>query len=437
MSLADNSNRTQTTEQKLTDAQATVAVPTPQLESDARVLSSVPEYLSRGLALKRWWEEVERNGGPITTFQLDRSFNRATRSFGFYGEAPVNGMMLPVMGNVQEMFYDQTRAPAGQGAALATWTAAQMREYALRYFMRISSFRQPEAYVDFSQPLPPPALARISWCPAPRASQVGFGFTQLFYKPVGSSEPRPFAGYERSAIVDQRDVGRLYEWLLLKVRIFDFNFRARPLGANGPELVFGLNEESYLVVHQDFINDRVNPYPTALGDYGIGYSFIKSPERSNFGYGPGEFDAALELVNFRVYKTGYISVRMIFIANRPTSVTNITIDPLDWGIRLADVASFGLASRLIAPVRGFVDQLPFKFSVDPVIAYIAAANAISGNYAAETLCISLEDLEKLFLVQHFQQHYQTILGSLVTWRRFPDWLDEKSLPPWVISGVGS
>jgi hypothetical protein len=51
--------------------------------------------------------------------------------------------------------------------------------------------------------------------------------------------------------------------------------------------------------------------------------------------------------------------------------------------------------------------------------------------------VSLEQLEKAFLVQHFKQHYETILGSLATWRRFPDWLDEKNLPTWVTSGVPS
>ena len=127
---------------------------------------------------------------------------------------------------------------------------------------------------------------------------------------------------------------------------------------------------------------------------------------------------------------------MIFIANRPTSVTNVVIDPVNWSLRLADAFSFGMASQFFAPAKGIVDLLPLRFSMDPVVAYVSAANALTGNYAAEALCISLEQLEKMFLVQHFQQHYQTILGSLTIWRRFQDWLDEKSLPPWVISGVG-
>jgi len=202
-------------------------------------------------------------------------------------------------------------------------------------------------------------------------------------------------------------------------------------------LVFALNEESNLIVHEDFINDKERPLPGVLGDFGIGYSFIKNPTPGPFGYGPGEFDAALELINFRVYETGYVSVRMIFVSNRPRQVTNVVVDPVRWGFGFADLFSFGLASRLFAPARDVLDQFPLQFTFDPVLAYVNAANALSGNYAARNLCISLEQLEKNFLVQHFRQHYETVLGSLATWRRFPDWLDEKTLPAWVISGVGS
>ena len=400
-------------------------------------MPTIPEYLAKGLALKRWWTEVERNGGPKDQFPLTRDFDRPTRSYGFYGEAPLPGGTMPVMGNVQEMFYDQTRGPAHLEAANVKWTAKQLQEYVLKYWMRTSSFRPPETYVDYAQPIPPPALAPLSWCPRSLATDAGFGFTQIYNKPVGSGAIQAFPSYERYAIVDQRDVGRLYEWLLLKVQIFDFNFASRPFGDSGPELVFSLKEQSYLVVHQEFINNKEHHLPGVLGDYGIGYSFIKNPVPTALGYGPGEFDAALELINFRIYETGYISVRMIFISNRPTSVINIPINPVGWSLSLADIFSFGLTSRLFGIAKDAIGQLSPQITVDPVLAYVRAANAISNGYAARTLCISLERLEKLFLVQHFHQHYETVLGSLSTWRRFPDWLDPKSLPPWVISGIGS
>jgi len=415
------------------------------------VLPEVQEYLTRGLALRRWWDEIEKKGGPQNTFPIERSFNRPTRSFGFFDEVEVQGKMLPVLGDVQEMFYDQVRAPAGHEHS--ELTLAQMREFVMKYLLRITSFPQPEAYSDASSPVPPPAFARLSWCPAPATERSGFGFSQLFNKSASSGAVQAFPSYERNAIVDQRLLGQVYDWIVLKVRIFDFVFKFRPFGPHGPELVFSENEESYLVVQEEFINHKdysegssvpvraasaIGEHGTGkyrpIGDYGIGYSFIKNPIQSAFGFGPGEFDAAIQLINFRIYETGYISVRMVFIANRLRQVSNIAIDPVSWSFKMADAFSFGLASRMFAPVRGILDQAQLRTYIDPVSSYINLANLISGGDAARSLCISNETLEKAALLIHFQQHYQTILGTLSTWRQF-DWLNPASLPPWVVSGI--
>jgi hypothetical protein len=418
----------------------------PGLEADAQVLPTVSEYLARGLDLQRWWYEVDPDWpgtkGVKQQFTLSRPFNRASRAYGFFDEAPVGGKTMPVMGNVQEMFYDQTRAPATLNRESTEWMRAQLEEFVMKYFMRISSFRPPDAFLDASQPTPPPALERLSWCPTPTEERVGFGFSQLFYKKVGSDSIDPFPSYERHAIVDQRDVGRIFEWLLLRVRIFDFAFTTKPFGERGPQLVFGLNEGSYLVVHEQFIRHRDRPSKGGgrlepVADYGIGYAFIKSPTQSIFAYGPGEFDAAVEIINFRIYANGYISVRMVFVANRPTQTMNLEVDPVNWSFRLADVFSFGLASRVFAPAKDVLGRLPLRFRLDPVGLYLTGANLVSGGAATRTLCISMETLERLFLLQHFRQHYQTVLGSLETWRMIPDWTDTKNLPPWVISGLSA
>jgi hypothetical protein len=419
--------------------------------ADNLVLPEVQEYLIRGLALRRWWEEIEKKGGPRNTFPIERSFNRPTRSFGFFDDVEVQGKMLPVLGDVQEMFYDQVRAPAGHEHSKLT--LAQMREFVMKYLLRITSFPQPKAYSDASSPAPPPAFTHLSWCPAPAIVRSGFGFTQLFNKPAGSDAVQAFPSYERNAIVDQRLIGPVYDWIVLKVRIFDFVFKFRPFGPHGPELVFSENEESSLVVQEEFINHKDYSetssapvrVPSAIGEYGaghyrpiadcgIGYAFIKNPIQSAFGFGPGEFDAAIQLINFRIYETGYISVRMVFIANRLRQVSNIAIDPVSWSFKMADAFSFGLASRVFAPVREILDQAQLRTQVDPVSSYISLANLISGGDAARSLCISKETLEKAALLIHFQQHYQTILSTLSTWRQF-DWLNPASLPPWVVSGI--
>jgi hypothetical protein len=421
----------------------TSSVP-PGLERDAQALPSVAEYLARGLDLKRWWDQVEAKGGPAQQFPLVRAFNRPTRAYGFFGEAPVAGQMMPVMGNVQEMFYDQTRGPA-VGRHSTDWMRAQLEEFVQKYFMRVSSFRPPDTYADASQPIPPPALAYLSWCPRPSADRLGFGFSQLFRKKVGSASIDPFPRYDRYAIVDQRDLGRVFEWLLMRVRIFDFALTAKPFGEHGPQLVFGLNEESYLVAHEQFVRRGEHPPQTSgsfqpLADYGVGYAFVKNPAQSMFAYGPGEFDAAFETINFRIYDTGYISVRMVFVANRPSHTLRLSLDPVELSFRFADAFSLGLASRLFSPVKDAFGRLPLRIDFDPVQAYLAGANVLSDGSAARNLCISMETIEKMALIQHFRQHYQTIQGSLETWRMVKDWRDIQYLQdnfPWVVSGLSS
>jgi hypothetical protein len=72
-----------------------------------------------------------------------------------------------------------------------------------------------------------------------------------------------------------------------------------------------------------------------------------------------------------------------------------------------------------------------------VYGFVGLINGLSANQAAKQLCISRQQLEKDFLAQHFTQHYATIVGSLLTWRQIPDWLDGASLPEWIVTGKSS
>jgi hypothetical protein len=235
--------------------------------------------------------------------------------------------------------------------------------------------------------------------------------------------------------VDLREIGSTYEWIILRVRIFDFSVRARPFGETGPELVFALNEDSYLIVSAELITNRDDPEPGVLGEYGVAYAFIKSPQSGLLAYGPGEFEAAVEDIRFRVLPDGQIRVRMLFVANRPASIASVSLDPIDWAIWTADLLSGGSASELFRPLRDLIDRRPFRLGTfDPVYGFVSLANLLSGGLAADRLCISRETLDKLFLVQHFRQHYQTVVGSLLTWRQIEDWTNDAAVPTWVVTG---
>lgn len=358
-------------------------------------------YLERGLELKRWWDRTSAGGGFAQRFPLSTSYNRPDESFGFFDVAMVGGREMPIMGNFQTLLYDRPKSLAGDQAAAARWMRDQVRQFVLRYFMRVSYFRQPEAYVPATDRPPTPLLLRpFSLCPEDNPAFIGFGFSQLFFKRSDTGEIGAFPAADRYAMVDLREIGPKYRWTLLNVDIFDFNFAYQPLGPGTPSLTIPLTEGSHLIMDRAFVVDEHEPSPEVLGRYGFGYAFIKNPTPSLIAYGPGEFEAAIETITFTVFRDGTVRAAAVFVANRPIQIAH----------------------------------LPFGFGFDPVAAAIALANLFSGGLTARNLCLTKEQLETIFLVKHFMQHYQTLQGSVQTWRQIPDWLDADALPGWVVSG---
>jgi len=410
------------------------AAPTQGLTTqDRMVLDKVERYLQDGLTLKRWWEQTNGTNRDYERFPLGRTFHRPNTSYGFFGKATVRGTDMPVMGNVQEVFYDSPKAPPSLLAKCAAWTGDQIREFVLHYFMRVSSFRRAEGFLGPSPPSQSPFSRPWSWCSDPRPMREGFGFSQLYYKLRDGGQIGKFK--DEFAIVDLREIGPKYEWIVVKVKIFDFNLKFVPFGSKGPEIAYGLDEESYLVLSREFVLDESQPSPGLLGRYGLGYAFIKSPSQGLLAYGPGEFDAACELIHFHVGEKGQITVRMTFVVNQPSKILNLQFDPLNWAFGIADLMTMGVSREFLGPLRTAFKE--FSLAVpgpDPMYSSIVLLNILSAGYAAERLCISKEQLDKLFLLQHFMQHHETIVGSLLTWRQVDNWLDAASLPEWVVSG---
>jgi hypothetical protein len=403
-------------------------------QQDRAVLDNVESALANGLQIKKWWEQTEATHSYADRFETVNTFNRPDRSFAFFDQALLNGQPQPVMGDVIELFYDRPKAPTEPAAS--AWMRDQIREFILHYFMRISDFRRPQAYVSPTHPAPPPWLRPLSWCPEAYPAQRGFGYEQYYYKLRDSGQVGKFPEAERFAIVDLRELEQKYEWIVLRVRIFDFNLTFRPLGQELPQVVVPLREHQWVVMSRDFILNEDYPEPGVLGAYGYGYAVFTNPaDQSLLAYGPGYFDTGFTLFNFRVLASGETCVQLVFVVNRPTRILNLSFNPVTWSFTLADLVSFGLPSRLFAPLQAMFAQLPGMGSgPDPVFSIIDMANLFTRGLAAQELCISRDDLEKAFLVQHFMQNYDLIVGSLQTWRQIPNWLDSAALPAWVVTG---
>jgi hypothetical protein len=409
-------------------------MPEPALtEADRAIVSHAETTLARGDELLRWWRNKDRRGEYGERCDVVREYTSGDGNFGFFDSAGVGGRDLPVMGIVQEMFYD--RQKVGDGEAIR----AQFKEFVLRYLMRVCQLRRPEAAPDAGQPAPAAWERALSWRPDSSEQRVGFGYEQLYYKRHGSEVIGKFSDAERPAIVDLRDIGTVYDWILLKVNIFDFNLSFSPLGPNVFTFQLPLKESTYLVLGPAFVTNEDDPEPGVLGRYGFGYAFVPyAPEPGVIAYGPGHFAAAVQTVDFTLAADGEIRVRAAFVVNRPDKIAAVDIAPIDWGFALADAVTFNMASKIMAPVKTLADRLPTKVSgVDPISGFVWLANAVTGGRAESQFGISKSTLEKRMLVQHFFQHYAMLMSSLYVWRTVTDWTDHDRLPEYCRQGIPS
>jgi hypothetical protein len=99
---------------------------------DRAILSTIEDYLEAGLALRNWWKDDGLRGRHQQTFDLERSFNRASSSYGFFSKARVQGRTVAIMGNVQDMLFDRAKTPPQFIEEDTEWTRRQLREFVLR-----------------------------------------------------------------------------------------------------------------------------------------------------------------------------------------------------------------------------------------------------------------------------------------------------------------
>jgi len=402
-------------------------------DHDLLILRNVDQSLANAIEARRWWKEKETSQSFAHQFNLIRSFNRPNRGIGFFDSATINGQQMELMGVMQEMFYD--RADSG-AAGMVTAIRDEFREFITQYFMRISDFRSPEAAVERSGR----NIANdfLSWCTRSTPNWQGFGYSQFYYKLKDSGRTGKFAEDMRYAIVDIRELGKTFEWIVMKVRIFDFNLAFRPFGPEFPSINVPLQEDTYVILHEDFIVNRDRAEEKYFGEFGFGYGLLQIDQTSDslLAYGPGKFRAGFQTIHFQMLPDGQSSVRLVFVVNRPERILNVPLNPLRWSFGLADLVSLGAASRVLGPLKlVFENFTPTFGTFDPLLTFVDLANAFTGGEAARQYCISKEQLETEMLLQHFMQHYQMVIGSLLTWRQIPDWLDRTNLPDWILHGT--
>lgn len=406
-------------------------------EEDLKIIKGAPRALKAGVELKQWWEGVDAANSYENRFDEALVHHRPEdKSFGFFETAQLgDGKKTEVIGNVQQQLFH--RPKAGD----AEFVKKQIREFVLRYFMRISDYRTPQPQPEGNAVKGP--LKYLSWFPGAEDYKLqGFGYSQRYFKKRGSREVRKFEESKQSAILDLRDIDKNYEWTLIRNPIVDFSMNLRPLGVRGPDLTLPIpSAANWLVMSPDTItiDESKDESPVANGvraRYGIGYSFMKDAgEPGMFAYGPGQLEPTVQTLIWEVRENGDVIVRMSFVSAAPTAILNFSANPLDWGFMATELLTAGMFSKYLDPLRRAANLLPFSnMKFDPVYPAVRTLNLITMGAAGSQLGISREELNKTLTYAHFVQHYNAVLGSRQTWEMFPDWTAESKLPDWIKSG---
>ncbi len=405
---------------------------------DKAVLAHVDKAYTTGRELKDWWDDISTRKAFTNTFTLIQEFDRPDSNFGYLEKGPAGHCRSqPVMGEAQDLFYDTTKEPNTQTAKRhgAKWMNEQIREFALRYFLRVTSSRTSEAFPEKGDPSR--FLRWASQCPKERDERKDIGFYQMAYKLKDGGRIGAFSKAEQQTFVDVREIGNRYDWILAKARIFDFQLSFSPLGPKVPPLVIIDNKEHLYILFTPYFNvDRQNPEEGVLGEYAMGFSIVQPPPANSlFTIGPQVFTMGFNYFKFTVYDTGQVRVQIVFCCNQLDGIFPLPASPIDWALLGADLATFGASSRLLGPLQKQIESLPFnKVTFDPFFGALTALNAVTGGSAGRDYCISKEEVLKFILRKHGFVFNQLIGDSLRVWRQIPDWLDTPNLPSWVTKG---
>src|SRR5690349_5633765 len=171
--------------------------------ADIAAMSAAESSVIVGRDLAAWWSRAGWSD-RASVFPLT-AVNASETATGFFTVADLPTMTLPVMGVTQEVVYDNLRREGGT-------RAAELREFVLRYFLRLRDLRETSAYV-------PPAAgvssaSVLSWCPTTEAHYAGFGYSQRYYRRAGTHLVGKFRENEQRAIIDLRDLRSAYDWII-------------------------------------------------------------------------------------------------------------------------------------------------------------------------------------------------------------------------------
>ena len=381
---------------------------------DEAILANVDTAIRQGRELSLWWQG---NKSAVTRIPFVRQLHNPPEwNYGFLENAVTSAGSLPVAGVIQSQLYS---APEGPGATIEKpdleFISTQAREFMMRHFMRLTSARRGNG----------------------AGSRSGWGYRQVYYKLAKDGKIRKFPEDQQTRIVDLREIGPVYDWIVFQVRIFGFDISIDLSPGAGPELRINTEQPVYTVLSPGFVVDRpksgIHPAKNGIvATYGYGYSVVPDTTRQSIIAAlPSAIDNTLETLRLDVHEDGRVWAGMDFITPQPARILNA--DPVSLGFRVADFFSFGTASRVLAPVKKALSEM--VPSPDPVYAGISLLNAATANAASDYLSIDKRHLFMKLMALHYTDVYDMYNLSASHFRQVDDWTDTASLPDWARIGT--
>lgn len=398
-------------------------------DHDKALLANVDTAIRQGRELNLWWQG---NKSAVSRFQFMRQLHNPPEwNYGFLDNAVTSAGSLPVAGVIQSQLYSTPEGPGGTVTRPdLEFVSAQAREFMMRHFMRLTSARN-HAISGSEAALP---KARQG---AAAAARRGWGYRQLFYKLAKNGRIGKFPEDQQTQIVDLREVGPVYEWIVFQVRIFGFDISVDLSPGEGPKLQIITEQPVHTVLTPDFVvQDPMSGIRRArdgvVASYGYGYSVVPdTAQQGIIAALPSAIDNTLETLRLDVHEDGRVWACMDFITPQPARILNL--DPVSLGFQVADFFSFGTASRVLAPVKKTLSEL--VPSPDPVYAGISLLNAATANAASDYFSIDKRHLFMKLMALHYTDVYDMYNLSASHFRQAGDWTDTASLPDWACFGT--
>ncbi len=408
---------------------------------DAAILPHVPRADRLGRELKEWYQEKAERDAFTNEFSLLEFFGASgDEDIGYIESAELPSGRFDVMGERQDLLFDTTRSASTEPPADGDVENVneQMREFALRYFMRVTAPRAAVAEPVKSNPAP--FLGWLDQAPRMADERENIGFFQLYGQRADSGKIEVFSKADQPTVVDMRELGKTYDWVLAKARLFDFQlmFDVLPplLGFRFPFTFLDHQDFLYALLTPDFVCDRQQPREGVAGEYGMGFALVAPPPgQSPLTFGPEVFTLGMNYFRFIVHDSGEIRTTVTFACNQLAGIFPLPVSPVNWGLLGFDLLTNGHAEDLLGPLTREANRLPLaKARFDPVLGSIKALNRLTGNMFGRDYSISTEAVFKFILRKHGTVFNHQMAESARVWRSFPDWLAADSLPEYIRRG---